>query len=64
MIIAFVLFIIYVTVSWRILEMYYMYCEPMHYDLMYCDLMSCDLMSCDTMSCENFAKNEDLEWNA
>ena len=54
MIIAFVLFIIYVTVSWRILESYYMYC----------DLMSCDLMSCDTMSCENFAKNEDLEWNA
>jgi hypothetical protein len=44
MIIAFVLFIIYVTVSWRILEMYYMLCEP--------------------MSCENFAKNEDLEWNA
>ena len=59
MIIAFVLFIIYATVSWRILESYYMYC-----DLMSCDLMSCDLMSCDTMSCENFAKNEDLEWNA
>jgi hypothetical protein len=59
MIIAFVLFIIYVTVSWRILESYYMLCEPMH-----CDLMYCDLMSCDTMSCENFAKNEDLEWNA
>ena len=29
MIITFILFVIYITVSWRILEMYYMLCEPM-----------------------------------
>ena len=52
MIITFILFVIYITVSWRILEMYYMLCEP---------------MLCEPMLCENFAKNEDLEaalnWN-
>ena len=51
MIITFVLFVIYITVSWRILEMYYMLCEP----------MLCEPMLCEPMLCDYFAKNEDLE---
>ena len=53
MLIAFILFVIYLTLSWRILESYYMF----YYT-----------MPCDTMFCDTIAKNEDLEaalhWNA
>ena len=56
MIITFVLFVIYITVSWRILEMYYMLCEPM-----LCEPMLCEPMLCEPMLCDYFAKNEDLE---
>jgi hypothetical protein len=55
MIITFVLFVIYITVSWRILEMYYMHCEPMH-----CEPMHCEPMHCEPMQCDYFAKNEDF----
>jgi hypothetical protein len=60
MIITFILFVIYATVSWRILESYYMLCEPMHCEPMHCEPMLCEPMHCEPMLCENFAKNEDF----
>jgi hypothetical protein len=44
------MFVMYATVSWRILESYYMNFDPLQ-----CDHMSCDQMLCDQMLCEKYA---------